>query len=126
MSRKDPINGLPDGTRGQAAPVDLSVHPGTDPTAPSPHNAGASTAAAGKPLADLVTREDGWLRITPIRDSGTVFIKWKFTRGDWAGHYVMSVVQYWQMGYGLALLLDKLLAVEYGSLRPTKDTPYPT
>jgi hypothetical protein len=36
----------------------------------------------------------------------------------------MAVVQYWQMGYGLALIVDKLDAVDEGTFKPTRDTPY--
>jgi hypothetical protein len=36
----------------------------------------------------------------------------------------MTVVQYWQMGYGLALLVDKLDAADEGTFKPTKDTAY--
>lgn len=60
----------------------------------------------------------------PGRDTESVYIKWKFSHGPHAGFYVMAVVQYWQMGYGLSLLVDKLDAVDEGSLKPTRDVAY--
>jgi hypothetical protein len=75
-------------------------------------------------LTSLLVRNDGWLRACPDGDSTLVYLKWKFTGGKWAGHYVMVLVYYWQLDYGLSLLLDKIAAVEEGAKRPTRDTPY--
>jgi hypothetical protein len=124
MSGRKHADGRTDGTRPNGARVDNSSHNGRPATAPSPHRADSATAFAGNPLLSLVTRDDGWLRIIPSRDSESVYIKWKFSHGTHAGYYVMCVVQYWQMGYGLNLLVDKLEAVEKGTFKPTRDTPY--
>lgn len=69
-------------------------------------------------------RDDGWLRIVPQDAGAQVYLKWKFSRGPWAGYYVMAVVETWQWDYGLALLSDKLEAVDLGVKRPTRDTAY--
>lgn len=124
MTRKASTNGTPAGTRRVSARVDDSNNPHGRVAVASPHRPEASTAYSGNPLLSLVTREDGWLRIVPARDTEQVYIKWKFSRGPWSRHYVMTVVQYWQMGYGLSLLVDKLDAVDEGSFKPTLDTPY--
>ena len=124
MARKEPIHARRAGTRGLRAHMDGSGVSSGDTRTPSPHRPEAATTYAGNPLLSLVTREDGWLRIVPARDSESVYIKWKFTHGPHARCYVMAVVQYWQMGYGLALMVDKLDAVDAGKLKPTLDTPY--
>jgi hypothetical protein len=124
MTRKARSDGRSDGTRTTASRVHSSGHISlTDPAA-SPHEPSAHTLQAGPTLARLVDRFDGWLRIVSDGDTGQVYIKWKFTRGHWRGHYVMAVVQYWQLGYGFQLLLDKLAAVEEGTFKPTLDTPF--
>lgn len=124
MSRKASANGRPDGTRALRSRVDDTSNPHGSVAVASPHRPEAATSYAGNPLLSLVTREDGWLRIVPARDTEAVYIKWKFCRGPWARHYVMVVCQYWQMGYGLALLVDKLDAVDEGARKPSLDTPY--
>jgi hypothetical protein len=124
MTRKASSNGRPDGTRTLHSRVDDSSNPHGSVAARTPHSPAAATGNSGGALLSLVTREDGWLRIVPARDSESVYIKWKFSRGPWSRHYVMTVVQYWQMGYGLSLLLDKLEAVDSGSFKPTQDTAY--
>lgn len=124
MSRKASTNGRPDGTRRVSTRVDDSNNPHGHVAVASPHRPEATTANSGGALLSLVTRDDGWLRIVPARDSDSVYIKWKFSRGPWSRHYVMAVVQYWQMGYGLSLLLDKLDAVDSGAFKPTQDTVY--
>lgn len=100
---------------GQAKPGEASnpSSPAEPPVAPGMIN-----------LTSLLLRNDGWLRCCPDGDSTLVFLKWKFTSGKWSNHYVMVVVYYWQLDYGLSLLRDKILAVEEGAHRPTRDTPY--
>jgi hypothetical protein len=124
MSRKAIGRGRTNGTPAMAASMGVNSDNGSPASARSPHQPDSATAYAGNPLLSLVTRDDGWLRIVPARDSESVYIKWKFSRGPWSGHYVMTVVQYWQMGYGLALLVDKLDAADEGTFKPTKDTAY--
>ena len=75
-------------------------------------------------LSYLLMRDDGWLRLVPAADGKTLYLKWKFSRGKWSGHYVMAVVEVWQWDYGLSLLADKLEAVDLSVKIPTKDTPY--
>lgn len=91
---------------------------------PSPHDIRRNDANLLHNLASLCDRDDGWLRIVRPRDSDTLYLKWKYTQGKHAGYYVMACVQYWQVSYGLELLVDKLDAVAAGAHRPTKDSPH--
>lgn len=75
-------------------------------------------------LMELLDRTDGWLRIVPDGEHKCVFFKWKFHRGPHAGHYVMSVVEWYQIAYGLQLIALKVAQVDEGSLKPTKDIPH--
>ena len=75
-------------------------------------------------LSHLFMRDDGWLRAVPTADGKSLYLKWKFSRGKFAGYYVMAVVEVWQWDYGLTLLADKLEAVDMDIKKPTKDTPW--
>jgi hypothetical protein len=79
--------------------------------------------AACASLSYLFLRDDGWLRASP-KDGKTLYLKWKFTNGRWAQHYVMVVVDLWLWDWGVQLLEDKLNAVDAGIFRPSKDTWY--
>lgn len=72
----------------------------------------------------LMQRTDGWLRIVPKLDDDRIYLKFKFTGGRWAHHYIMSVVDITRFPEGLMLLVHKLHQVELGDLRPSKDKPY--
>jgi len=75
-------------------------------------------------LSYLLLRDDGWLRAIPGEDGKMLYLKWKYTRGPHAGHYVMSRVNIGDWPWGMRLLFGKVVAVESGGLRPSKDTPY--
>lgn len=75
-------------------------------------------------LCALSTRDDGYLRVIPDGAGKSVYWKWKFTRGQWIGHYVMSVVSWYDPALALLLLRQKIDAVEVGTKRPAKDTPH--
>lgn len=83
-----------------------------------------ATVGLAHDLAVILGRDDGWLRVVPDHDTQVLWLKWKYTHGPWAGHYVMARVGDWAVAYGLSLLLDKLDAVDVGARRPTKDTAY--
>lgn len=73
-------------------------------------------------LSELCERDDGYLRIIPDGAGKSCFYKWKFTRGEHAGYYVMAVVEYWQVDYGVTLLMQKITSVVVGASKPVKDT----
>jgi len=81
-----------------------------------------STHAAA--CARLFSRADGWLRAVPDFDTGRLYVKWKFTAGRYAGHYVMAVHTLWSFDEAVSTLLDKLDAVDSGARRPTRDNYY--
>ena len=72
-------------------------------------------------LAALLTRDDGWLRVSPQDDGLTVYFKWKFTGGPHVNHYVMVVYPYTQCAEALSRLALKVHAVDCGKQRPVKD-----
>jgi hypothetical protein len=73
-------------------------------------------------LLDISQRDDGYLRLIPDGSGKSCYYKWKWTRGPKAGYYVMAVVSYFQIDYGLQLLVDKMQAVDAGTSKPVKDT----
>ncbi len=81
-------------------------------------------AAAGPALSDLLMRDDGWLRAIPDGEGKTAYLKWKFTRGQFAGSYVMVVVQPWNWPDGFRMLETKILNCYAGIRKPTKDRDY--
>lgn len=72
----------------------------------------------------LALRDDGWLRVSPDGQLDSVYIKWKFTRGRWAGHYVMVRILAYDIDEGLDILVSKVQLVEQGQMKPTRDKPY--
>jgi hypothetical protein len=75
-------------------------------------------------MSILLSYTEGWLRFTPDTEHKTLFLKFKFKRGTYAGRYVMAVVQPHELQRGLSLLLDKVRAVYEKRLTATVDTPY--
>lgn len=75
-------------------------------------------------LTALSSRDDGYLRIIPDGARKAAYYKWKFTRGEWAGHYVMAVVSYYDPAMALLLVRQKIDQVELGIKRPAKDRPH--
>lgn len=69
----------------------------------------------------LLTRTDGWLRITPHDDGERVYFKWKWTAGPYINHYVMVVYPYFQCGNALLRLAMKVDSVDRGEQAPVKD-----
>jgi hypothetical protein len=106
------LHGIPQARHdGETPKKPTQTHPSTD-------------ALVAEAAAQLLSYTDGWLRLTPDTEHKTLFLKFKWRRGAWAGHYVMSVVQPHELGMGLDLLLSKVVDVYAGTRKPTKDTPY--
>lgn len=72
----------------------------------------------------LASRDDGWLRMVPHDAGATVYYKWKFTRGSWAGHYIMYMDNAFDPSASIQGLLKKLQKVDAGELRPVRDRPF--
>ena len=81
----------------------------------------AVTPSLLEALEGLLTRDDGWLRISPQNDGRSVYFKWKFTAGKYRDTYVMTVYPYHQCTEGLARLASKIDAVYRGEQTPVKD-----
>lgn len=89
----------------------------TEAPAPAPVGTLASSA-----FATIAGRGDGWLRITFEDNGKTVFAKYKFTSGPFAGYYTMYVGTYYPAITELLCgLLDKLHDADCGQLVPTLD-----
>jgi hypothetical protein len=82
----------------------------------------AARRVACATLSLMLMRDDGWLRIVPSADGKTVYLKWKFIRGDHRGRYVMAVKDLWQWDEALSILAVKLQEVDEGKRKPVKDT----
>lgn len=78
-------------------------------------------SAVARALLPLLTRDDGWLRVSPADDGETVYFKWKWTRGPYANHYVMTVHPHHEADQALAGLARKVDSVDRGKKRPVKD-----
>lgn len=72
----------------------------------------------------LVCRNDGWLRIVPHDEGSIVYFKWKWSRGEFKGHYVMWLCSDFNYSLGLQGLLAKVESVDEGLDRPVKDRAY--
>lgn len=75
-------------------------------------------------LAWLVSRPEGWLRITNTDDGARVHYKFKFTDTRWWNTYVYYVTEGPCLGEGLDGLRRKVEQVLNGERKPTKDRPY--
>lgn len=84
---------------------------------------GAETVPEGvaRALVPFLTRDDGWLRVSPQDDGATVYFKWKWTAGPHANHYVMTVYPYAECADALLRLALKVDAVDRGEQVPVKD-----
>lgn len=81
-------------------------------------------APASEALAELLARDDGWLRIVPQEFGAVAYFKWKFSRGPHKNRYVMFRCD--DMNYTAALwgLWQKVREVDRGERTPAYDTPY--
>jgi hypothetical protein len=75
-------------------------------------------------LSNLLVRDDGWIRAIPDGEGKSAYLKWKFTRGTFAGHYVMVVVDPWDWEDGFRMLEAKIRNCYAGNRKPTRDRAY--
>lgn len=75
-------------------------------------------------FAGMMLRDDGWLRIVPHEDGSVCYFKWKFSRGQWRGHYIMYRCDDFNYAGALEGLYHKLSQVDAGDRRPSLDHPY--
>ena len=75
-------------------------------------------------IAALLQRGDGWLRLTATLDMKTCYLKYKWNAGNNRGTYVMAVVTFDHLAWGLTLLLQKTRMVDAGDLNASEDTFY--
>lgn len=87
--------------------------------APTGREAGASAALEG-----LATYDEGWTRIVSHEFGNLVYLKFKFSKGKYAGGYVFYRFTDHDWPAALFGLLFKVESVYAGALRPTPDTPY--
>lgn len=117
------------GIRRERSGSNLRANPATGDIGMDNHGAQDGTgfqarAALWTHVCALSTRDDGYLRVIPDGAGKSVYWKWKYTRGQWAGHYVMSVVSWYDPALALLLLRQKIDQVEVGLKRPAKDIPH--
>jgi hypothetical protein len=86
--------------------------------------ADAKVECAVKALSNLLLRDDGWVRAIPDGAGKTAYLKWKFSRGQFAGSYVMVVVRPWDWEDGFRMLEAKIDNCYAGNRRPTPDRSY--
>lgn len=66
----------------------------------------------------------GYLRIIDTDDAEEWYVKWKWTGGRWAGHYVFDRCIDGDIAASLRRLRSQVAEVRTGSRRPTKDKRY--
>ena len=69
----------------------------------------------------LLSRDDGWLRVSPQEDGERVYWKWKWTAGPHINHYVMVVYPKAESSNAVLGLAVKVNAVDHGEKAPVKD-----
>ncbi len=79
---------------------------------------------AGQAFIDIISREDGWLRVVGGELNKQCYWKFKFSSGQHKGKYVMFVTVPGQWEEGIIGLADKLDEVDRGVRRPAQDTFY--
>ena len=73
----------------------------------------------------LATHPDGWMRWTSDAEGKTLYLKFKWSGGPLKNRYVMAVVQWWQIKYGVQLLYAKVNEAEqHNGKGSAKDTFY--
>lgn len=72
-------------------------------------------------IDDFTADDMGYLKIRRGLDSQDVHLTWQFSNGKFYGHYVYVRVEWWQIDYGLELLIQKRDEVYQGTRRPTPD-----
>lgn len=69
----------------------------------------------------LVDRPDGVLKFCPTDNWALCYVYWRWSRGQWAGHYVCAAGSAYELVPLLRILSGKITEVEMGSRKPTKD-----
>lgn len=72
-------------------------------------------------MVEIIHRDDGYLKIRRELDSAQMHLTWTWTMGQWARCYVYVRVEYYAIGFGLGLLMDKITEVDHGLRVPTPD-----
>lgn len=82
---------------------------------------GVVKEGVGKHIVEFVDHDDGFLKIRRGLDSSDLHLTWTWSVGTNAGRYVYVRVFSWQVGYGLALLAEKMAECNSGARRATPD-----
>lgn len=75
-------------------------------------------------LLRYAQRDDGYLRIIPDGEQKFVYLKWKYTRARWIGHYCFVSGEYHRIVALLDTLETILDRVDEGQYRPSRDRRY--
>lgn len=75
-------------------------------------------------LYAMAMRDDGWLRFIPSGDGKALYVKWKFTRGRFAGRYCFVSGKPEQYRKLLVTLWEHIEECYDGIRKPTYDTAY--
>lgn len=79
----------------------------------------------GEVLVMLADNDGGYLKVRRSALGPDLHLTWTWTLGDWCAHYVYVRVPFWQLAYGLSLLAEKIVDVEAGLRKPTRDKRNP-
>lgn len=74
---------------------------------------------------DFVNDDEGYLKLRRGLDSQELHLTWTWCNGKFYGCYVYVRCEWWQLDYGLALLVEKRREVNEGRLKPTPDRRSP-
>lgn len=84
----------------------------------------ASPIAINEVLHWFITRDDGYLRLIPDGEGKYIYLKFKYTRGRFIGHYAF-VSGYPDDAAGLLWRLRAQIDSHYNdTVKPTLDRPY--
>lgn len=109
----------PDG-RLVPTPIEALADPTTVPDAGFAAHQRALEAA--QEFQWLLSRDDGWLRATGDSGGKLNYFKWKFSRGEYRGKYVMYVAPVGDWSAGILGLAEKVSEVDAGVRKPAYDT----
>jgi len=68
--------------------------------------------------------DEGYAKFCPGNDGKSWYVTWTWTRGQWAGHYIMCVVHRYDLDKAVSILNHKFSEVLAGRFLPTKDNAY--
>lgn len=90
---------------------------------PSPHELVGDGMAWYHAMA-LSTHPHGWMRWTSDGEGKTLYLKFKWTSGKLRNRYVMAVIQWWQIKYGVSLLYHKVNEAEQKNGKGSAEDKY--